>query len=386
MGHQANASVDRPLSPTACAPSIEEKLIHIWEKLLGTSPITPDQNYFDLGGDSSLAVRMFAEIESTFGTKLPLASLYEAPTIAELTPLVRGEVPSSAWSPLVAIQPTGSRPPFFCVHGAGGTVLSYRELSEHLGPNQPFYAFQAQGLDGVSPPLAKVEEMAAVYVREMRKVQPRGPYFLGGYCMGGTVAYEMAQQFVASGETVALLALFDTMNWYKVPLNLWTRGLHSVQQVLFHLAALLSLDREGKSRFLREKLKVARARVPVWKGMLLAKLGKKPEGAVADSRLLAQVWDTNDRASWYYKPVPYPGQVTDFRPKTQYRVFSKPDLKWDKLALGGQKTIVLPVYPASMLVEPFVTSLAAALRQAMDEAVAIEGCQPRVAVQSGSTA
>jgi thioesterase domain-containing protein/acyl carrier protein len=348
--------------------SAESRLVQIWQKVLGTAAITRDRNYFDLGGDSSLAVQMFAEIERVFGIKLPLATLYEAPTIPELARFVQG-VSAAAWSSLVAIQPSGSRPPLFFVHGAGGTVLSYRELSEHLGPDQPFYGLQAQGLDGSSSPLTTVQEMAALYLREMQQVQPHGPYFLGGYCMGGTVAYEIAQQLVASGEKVAFLALLDTMNWHKAPLNLWTRISHSFQQAFFHLAAFLSLDHAGKARFLQEKIKVAKARVPIWKGTVLAKFGKKTEGASADSLLLARIWNINDRACWNYEPGPYAGSVTDFRPKIQYSVFGRPDLKWDKLALGGQKTIVLPVYPASMLVEPFVTSLAAAMRKGMDEAI-----------------
>jgi thioesterase domain-containing protein/acyl carrier protein len=347
----------------------ERTLTQIWERILGTSPIARDQNYFDLGGDSSLAVQMFAEIEKLFGTKLPLVTLYEASTIAELAPLVQTESAPVGWSPVVPIQTEGSRPPFFCVHGAGGTVLTYRELSHHLGKDQPFYGLQAQGLDGDTPALKTVKEMAALYVKNLRRVQPQGPYYLGGYCMGGTVAYEMAQQLLASGQPVGLLALFDTMVWHKIPLNFWTHSSHSLQQFQFHLAAFLSLDGSGKSRFLREKIKVAKSRVPVWRGRLLKYFGKQADGVVEEDSILAHIWETNDRACWNYKPSQYPGQVTDFRPKTQYHVFSKPDLKWDKLALGGQKTIVLPVYPASMLVEPFVTSLATALRSAIDEAM-----------------
>ena len=366
-GHFANTTADWRSTDTT---SIEGTLVKIWERLLGVSPITPDQNYFDLGGDSSLAVQMFSEIEAIFGTKLPLATLYEASTIAELSAYVRGDIASAGWSPLVAIQPSGSRPPFFCVHGAGGTVLSYRELATHLGVDQPFYGLQAQGLDGSSEPLTTVQQMAALYISEIRRVQPSGPYFLGGYCMGGTVAYEMAQQLAANGEKIALLALLDTMNWHKIPLNLSTRTSHSIQQVGFHLAAFLSLNNAGKFRVLREKIKIAKARVPVWKGTLLAKFGQKSAGTVAESLLLAHIWQTNDRACWSYSPVPYPGTVADFRPRTQYRVFNRGDVKWDKLALGGQKTVILPVYPASMLIEPFVSSLATALRTAMDEAIA----------------
>jgi phthiocerol/phenolphthiocerol synthesis type-I polyketide synthase E len=201
------------------------KLTQIWQDLLGVEPIEPDQNYFDLGGDSSLAVQMFSRIETEFHVKLPLVTLYEAPTIEEMERLLKADVPSSGWSPLVPIQPNGSRPPLFFFHGAGGTVLTYRKLSTCLGADQPFYGLQCQGLDGQLPLLTTVEEMAALYVRHIRSVQPHGPYFLGGYCMGGTLAYEAAQQLYAAGEPVALLALLDTMNWHKVPLNFWSRTL-----------------------------------------------------------------------------------------------------------------------------------------------------------------
>jgi len=242
-----------------------EQLARIWQQILGIDSVGPDQNYFDLGGDSSLAVQMFAEIEKIFKIKLPLATLYEAPTIEELAKILRGETVASGWSSLVAVQVAGSRPPFFCMHGAGGTVLMYRDLSRRLGDDQPFYGLQAQGLDGSSSPLTTVEEMAALYVTEIRRVQSHGPYFLGGYCLGGTVALEVAQRLRAEGETVALLALFDTMNWHKIPLTMWSKSSHAAQRVYFHAASFLSVDSEGKARFLKEKLAVLKSRIPVWK-------------------------------------------------------------------------------------------------------------------------
>jgi phthiocerol/phenolphthiocerol synthesis type-I polyketide synthase E len=346
-----------------------EQLARIWQEILGIDSVSPDQNYFDLGGDSSLAVQMFAQIEKTFKIKLPLATLYEAPTIEELAKILRGETVASGWSPLVAIQVSGSRPPFFCMHGAGGTVLMYRDLSRRLGDDQPFYGLQAQGLDGASSPLTTVEEMAALYVEEIRRVQSHGPYFLGGYCLGGTVAFEVAQQLRAEGETVALLALFDTMNWHKIPLTIWSKSSHATQRLYFHAASFFSVDSEGKARFLKEKLGVLRSRIPVWQGMLLSRFSNRSNHAASDSLVLGKVWQANDRASWNYVPKPYPGVVTDIRPAKQYRVFSKPDLKWDRLAQGGQESIVLPVNPAMMLVEPFVEHLAVGLRQSMDAAI-----------------
>ena len=347
----------------------ERRLAGIWRELLGLESIGIDQDYFDLGGDSSLAVRMFAEIEKKFKVKLPLATLYEAPTIEELARVLRGEASASGWSPLVAIQPEGSRPPLFCFHGAGGNVLIYRDLSRHLGSDQPLYGLQSQGLDGSGPPLSTVEDMAALYVKEIRRVQPHGPYFLGGYCGGGSIAYEVAQQLQAEGERVALLALFDTMNWSKIPVTLWSKGTYTCQRLVFHAASLLSLDFGDQSEFLREKMETVHSRIPVWRGMLLAKFNKNCSGAASTSRVLGRIWRTNEQACWHYVPKPYSGTVTDFRPSTQYRIFNKPDLKWDGLAQGGQEVVVLPVYPASMLVEPFVQHLAAALTKSIDRAI-----------------
>jgi phthiocerol/phenolphthiocerol synthesis type-I polyketide synthase E len=355
------------------------ELSRIWCELLGLETIALDQNFFDLGGDSSLAVRMFSQIEELFGAKLPLATLYEAPTIEELARIVRGEVSSSGWSPLVTIQPLGSRPPIFCMHGAGGTVLIYRDLSQHLGLDQPFYGLQSQGLDGDRPPLTTIEEMAALYVKEIRKTQRHGPYFLAGYCGGGTIAYEVAQQLQEGGEQVAFLALFDTMNWSKIPITLRNRSIYTFQRLVFHAASFLSLDLGNQSKFLREKIKILRSRIPVWRGMLQAKFGKDARGAASTSLALGRIWQTNDSACWQYVPKPYAGVITDFRPAQQYRIFDKPELKWNGLAQGGQEVTVLPVNPASMLVEPFVEHLAGALRQSMDAAIA--GCNSGLSTQ-----
>lgn len=347
---------------------VRRQLICIWQDLLGVASVGVDDNYFDLGGDSSLAVQLFAQIERVCRVKLPLATLYEAPTIAELSRILSGEMPSSGWSPLVPIQTSGSRPPFFCMHGAGGNVLSYRKLSQHLGSDQPFYGLQSKGLDGSSEVLKTIEEMAALYVGQIRTVQPRGPYLLGGYCMGGTVAYEVAQQLQAAGDEVALLALFDTMNWHKIPVSEWSKTSHAVQRLLFHAASFFSLGSGDKIKFITEKVEVLRHRIPVWRGMLRTKFDKRGAPA-SNAAILGQIWRTNDQACWDYIAKPFPGVVTDIRPAKQYRIYNKPDLKWDQLSLGGQQVLCLPVYPAGMLVEPFVEHLAAALKMSIDAAM-----------------
>ena len=348
---------------------LELELVRIWEQVLGTKIVSVRDNFFDLGGHSLLAVQMFAQIEKVFNARLPLATLYEAPAIEDLAGILKTEVIPSRWSSLVAIQPVGSRPPFFCFHGDGGNVLIYRKLAEYLGPDQPVYGLQSQGLDGSSPLLRTIEQMAALYLKEIRRVQPHGPYLLGGYCLGGSIAYETAQQLHAAGEEVALLALFDTMNWHKVPLSWWNRGFLLFQRLIFHAAAVLKIDSDGKRQFLLGKLYDLRKRLPVWRGMLLAKLKRRSLRGTSTSLVLAQIWRVNDQASGKYVPRPYPGEVTDFRPARQYRALSKPDLKWDRLARGGQRVVIVPGYPAAMLLEPYVRELAAMLTTCIDEAI-----------------
>ena len=345
----------------------------IWQQLLGIESVGLDQNYFDLGGDSILAVQLFAQIEQVFGVKLPVATLFDAPTIEALAQILCHDSPASAWSPLVAIQPTGSRPPFFCMHGAGGNVLIYRELSLNLGSDQPVYGLQSQGLDGSCPPLTTVEDMAALYVKEIRKVRPHGPYLLGGYCGGGTIAYEVAQQLTRAGEQVALLVLFDTMNWCMFPApTMLHKTYYHCQKLVFHAMNFLRLDGAGQSKFFAEKLRILRSRIPIWRATLMARLFSGT--GRSQSRILAEIWQNNDRASSQYVPKPYSGVVTDFRPLKQYRMFDNPDAKWEHLALQGQEVVTLPVYPAGMLVEPYVKHLAQALRMSIDRAMSI--CEP----------
>ena len=350
-------------APCRPADETERRLAKIWESLLRIAPIGLNQNYFELGGTSILAVRMFTRIAKEFHRKLPLSILFDAPTIAQLAKYLREGGHEKAWSPLVMIQPHGSRPPFFCIHGGGGNVLIYRDLSKHLGSEQPFYGLQAQGLDGERPYLETIEDMAKLYVKEIQRVQPHGPYYLGGYCMGGNVAYEMAQRLKAQGEEVALLALFDTMNWCSIPADNLYRKLRQITQRLeFHVKNFLLLDTGEKRRFFAEKTKVLRSRMPVWRGILLNKFSRNKPEDKSESRALGKMWQINDRAGVAYQAKPYKGVVTDFRPMRQYAKYRPAANDWDRLALRGLEIITLPVYPAGMLLEPFVKHLAEALK------------------------
>ncbi len=194
----------------SAADALELKLTRIWERVLGVHSISVNDNFFELGGHSLLAVRLFAQIEKSFGRDLPLATLFQAPTIKQLARVLREEGWPAPWSSLVVIQGGKRRMPLFLIHAAGGNVLEYYDLARLLGPDHPVYGLQAKGLDGREEPHTSIKAMAAAYLKEMREVQPEGPYLLGGRSSGGTVAFEMACMLAAEGQQVALLALLDT--------------------------------------------------------------------------------------------------------------------------------------------------------------------------------
>nr|WP_277991511.1 non-ribosomal peptide synthetase [Corallococcus macrosporus] len=197
----------RPARFVAPRDALELELARAWEDVLHVRPLGVTDDFFELGGHSLLAVRLMARLREQLRRELPLATLFQAPTVEKLAHVLRQE--PRPFSPLVPIQESGTRRPFFCVHPVGGNVLAYAELARRLGPDQPFYGLQARGLDGTQPPLESIEAMAAYYLDALQTVQPRGPYRLGGWSMGGLVAYEMARQLQARGETVEVLALID---------------------------------------------------------------------------------------------------------------------------------------------------------------------------------
>ncbi len=189
---------------------LESRMVTLWENVLGIQPIGVRQSFFELGGNSLLALRLMHRMEQEFGKTLPPAALFQAPTIEQMAAFLSQEAWAPRWVCLVPIQPAGSKPPFFCVHGLGGHVLRFGPLARNLGNERPFYALQARGLDGQYPCDTSVEAMAEHYIAEIRSLQPEGPYHLGGYSFGGAVAYEMARQLQAAGQQVSFLALLDT--------------------------------------------------------------------------------------------------------------------------------------------------------------------------------
>jgi amino acid adenylation domain-containing protein len=190
--------------------ALEQQLAAVFSSLFGIASVGLDDDFFHLGGNSLIAARLFARIEKQFGKKLPLATILSAPSVRRLAAVIRDNQSRVSWSSLVPLKTTGSLPPLFLIHAIGGNVVGYQELASCLPPDQPLYALQAQGLDGKCPPASSVPEMAASYIGAIRRVQPQGPYHLGGYSAGGVVAFAIACQLQESGADVGNLVLIDS--------------------------------------------------------------------------------------------------------------------------------------------------------------------------------
>jgi thioesterase domain-containing protein/acyl carrier protein len=189
---------------------LDHMLAAIWEDLLGVRGVGITDNFFDLGGHSLLAAQMIDTIERTCGCKLPLTTLFAGPTIQDLTRAMRNSAREDR-APLVALNATGTRPPFFFLHGdfTGGGFFSHK-LARALGDDQPFYAVHPHGLIDPAVP-DSIEAMAAERLPAVRAVRPRGPYVLGGHCAGDMVALEIARQLMRDGEEVCCVLMIDTV-------------------------------------------------------------------------------------------------------------------------------------------------------------------------------
>lgn len=205
------AALPNDMATTIVPPrdDTERRLLQIWQDVLQLEDVSVTANFFELGGDSLGAAALFARVARDLGRDLPVAALLEAPTIERLAHLVQTECPPARWSPVVPFRTSGSKRPFFFVHGGAGTVLFMRDLTVRLDPERPVYGLQSEGQDGRALEHDTVEKMAALYVAEVRRIQPRGPYTIGGYCFGGIVAFEMAQQLTAQGHHVAFVGLVN---------------------------------------------------------------------------------------------------------------------------------------------------------------------------------
>jgi acetoacetyl-CoA synthetase len=186
-----------------------EVLTSIWERVLQRSPIRIEDDFFDLGGDSLLAVQLFSEIQQACGRELSPVTIYCAPTIAALA-AVLDEPTDPRFPPLLLLKAGSGGPPLFLAHGLGGTAMDFFRLVKHIQTQRPVYAMQARGTDGIDEPFDRIEDLAQFHLDAIKELQPHGPYFLIGFSLGGLVTLEMAQRLTRSGEEVALLAMLES--------------------------------------------------------------------------------------------------------------------------------------------------------------------------------
>ncbi|NMG10486.1 SDR family NAD(P)-dependent oxidoreductase [Brasilonema sp. UFV-L1] len=368
--HRANTERIAPRN------DLERQIASIWQELLNIPEVGIHDNFFELGGHSLLAVKLFAQIEKELGTKLPLATLFQSSTVEALAKMLTPQQATAyhslpealeentsytTWSPLVAIQPNGSKPPLFCIHPLGGEVLCYRPLALHLGTDQPVYGLQPQGLDGRQPPLTRIEDMADLYIREIKTVQPQGPYFLGGYSLGGIIAYEMAQQLSSQGEKVSLLAVLDT----SVPgtekrlsfvLRVFEHINNIIQKGPYYLQQKLVGWSEWGAYHIRDKYK---------------RFLEKSEHLSEDDQHI-NIMGANIQALNEYTFQRYPGRITLFRTDDKNRddavgVQYDPLFGWGEL-VDEVDVYHLPGSHLSLLEEPEVVMLAEELRLCLEKA------------------
>ncbi|MFN6501591.1 MAG: amino acid adenylation domain-containing protein [Nostoc sp. DedQUE01] len=349
----------------------ELSLVKLWENLLNTSPIGVADNFFNLGGHSFLAVRLMAQIQDRFGHNLSLSTLFENPTIEKLAIIVSQPFRESSNSPVVAINSSDSKIPFFCVHGAGGGINHYINLSRRLGEDYPFYALE-HNPDAEEPEIISVEKTASYYLQEIRKIQANGPYLIGGHCYGGVLAFEVAQQLQRQGERVDLLVVIDAI--------LSATRIESTKdddaKFLLRMAESIKTDNNIDFSVSFEELR------DLSLNEQLDLINQKANLIFTDTEIkdfirYYKLFKVHVQAMRDYVPLVYPHSMTLFRAKEEIiHDFESPEfhtddplLGWGKCSSQPIKVIEVPGDHFSIFVEPHIQELAKSLRICIDNAV-----------------
>ncbi len=352
---------------------LEQKLAGVWENTFNIRPIGIHDNFFGLGGHSLIAVKLIAAIEKETGRKLRLSTIFQQPTIARLARVMQEGQPTMAASSVVEIQSHGTRPPLYLVHGVGGGMFwGYNNLARQLGPDQPVYGFKSRGLDGLEE-FARIEEIAAQYVADLRKFRPQGPYLLGGYCFGGNVAYEMARQLRAQEQQVALLLLINCWpnNSSYTQLS-WTPGFlgKAVWNFCIRLAHQVRCGAKQPRDYFKWRAAWALKRLrslfgPNISGRLsvddIVDLSDRPEHE-------RKLWRTHVQAWLQYQPQSYDGRIVLFRTRGHPLVCSFDNqMGWGGFARGGVEVRICPGDHESILEEENVPQTARELASILND-------------------
>ncbi|MEN8217960.1 MAG: amino acid adenylation domain-containing protein [Pseudomonadota bacterium] len=357
----------------------EELLAGIWASVLGIERVGVHDNFFDLGGHSLLAVSLLAQIEQQFGQQLPLSALFQGATIAELALQLKPSTDTTnQWSPLVAIQPNGSKRPFFCVPGAGGNVLYYHQLAHHLGQEQPFYGLQAVGLDGETAPDTRVEDMAARYIKEIQTIQPKGPYLLGGHSFGSWVALEMSKQLQLKGQKVARLAVFDTTVPFNQPIGIdWdeTQWITDVAHIIGSLlgrkldisyAEFIGLKNPEKLSYLHEILEQNGWFISIKQLQALVKIFK----ANCQTNYVPQAIEAIPISLFKASETPLMSQASAQMETFSQHLKQETSWGWSQYAEGLVDIHVVPGDHHTMMNQPHVQVLAEKLKVCLEQTLA----------------
>jgi amino acid adenylation domain-containing protein len=365
------------MAPEPARDEVEATLVEIWETLLHRRPIGIRDDFFALGGHSLLAVRLMGRLLKRFDRRVPLALFVENRTIERLAAALREPAREERRSPLVALQPAGDRPAFFCVHPIGGQVLCFADLARHMGTEQPVYGLEAPGLDAVGKIAPSIPEMAAAYLAAVRGVQPGGPYLFGGWSMGGIIAFEMARQLHEDGEEAALVAILDS----------WSPVIHRIvpddAYLLSELVKDHSLQRGAPPALSYEQLAELAPEARLRRVLEVA----QDTGLVATDADVSWLrrslvgYRARREALLRYRPTPYPGSLLLLRAREADEALlatletalgidvRDPQLGWGAYATGPVAVETVPGNHSTMCSEPNVHLLARSLHNSIERAL-----------------
>lgn len=345
--------------------ALEHKMTDIWKKFLGIKEVGIYDDFFELGGDSLMAIQLISELRRTLQVELSAQSLLETPTIAALSHFIQPNSTNTQNNQkqvlppsLVEIQPGhSSKQPLLLVHPAGGQVYFYRDLAYYLGSDQPVYGLQAQGVDGKTQPLTQIKEMATHYIKAIRTVYPKGPYALGGSSLGGAIAFEMAQQLHTLGQQIVLLVLIDTPSPSHLPVQ-FKDDLDFLAYLLIVGDNNLSVSLEQARQFETEEL----MKYLLEQGKVTHKLPS--EMTLEQFHHILSITKIHLQSLWDYKPQPYPGRMIFFR-ALEREAFNphNPEQEWLELAEGGMEVHEVPGNHITMNYPPHVEVMAERLRK-----------------------
>jgi amino acid adenylation domain-containing protein len=349
---------------------VEQGLAEVWAEVFEIPRVGVDDSFWDLGGHSMLAVRLMSRISQTFGKRIPLNTLFESPTIGQLAKHVEDERAVQGRHTLVSIRAAGSRPPVYWIPGGAALgMFSLQHLVPALDDDVPVYGLGSAFPDTIDD-IERVEERAAQYLALIRRFQPHGPYYFAGYCAGGIIAYEMAQQLLRDGERVAFLGMINCL-LPGVPSGRVETIRFKAQRLMYQLG---EARREGGGviQFFRDRQRALRAgRIEQQEISSAVEQAKREGFKDTDKNDYRVVLDATTKVITQYRPRPYPGPVALFvSDDPSLRGVADdldPRLAWNRVAARSD------VYGCdgnheSVLALPHVLSLAAALRTAIDAA------------------